>query len=255
MSLHLETVGQGPDLVLLHGWGMHGGVWGPVLEALAGSFRLHVFDLPGLGYSGSITPYTLEKLAGAVAEAAPYDTAVCGWSLGGQVALRWALERPQQIGKLVLVGTTPRFVSGSDWPHGVDDNVFCQFADQVRQDYHGTLSRFLALQAHGGDASKETIRNLREHFFERGEPDAEMLQGGLEILLAADMRADIGGINIPALVLHGDYDRLVPVAAGRWLAQQLPSARMQVCEGASHAPFLSHPTWFVGALKKFLLDG
>lgn len=255
MSLHQETLGQGPDLVLLHGWGMHGGVWGPVVEALADSFRLHVFDLPGLGHSGSMTPYTLKTLASAVAQAAPARTAVCGWSLGGQVALRWALERPQQIEKLVLVGSTPRFVSGSDWQHGVADEVFCQFAAQVRQDYRGTLSRFLALQALGGDAPKETIRHLRQHFFERGEPDPEMLQRGLEILLATDLRADIGRVSMPALVLHGDYDKLAPVAAGRWLAQHLPAARLQVCAGASHAPFLSHPTWFVASLKKFLLDG
>jgi pimeloyl-[acyl-carrier protein] methyl ester esterase len=171
------------------------------------------------------------------------------------VALRWALDRPQQITKLVLAGTTPRFVSASDWPHGINDDVFRQFADQVRQDYRGTLSRFLALQAHGGDASKETIRHLREHFFERGEPDPGMLQRGLEILLATDLRGDIGSVSIPALVLHGDYDRLAPVAAGRWMAQHLPAARMQVCANASHAPFLSHPTWFVAALKEFLLDG
>jgi len=147
MSLHLETVGQGPDLVLLHGWGMHGGVWGPVVEALADSFRLHLLDLPGLGHSGSITPYTLDSLVGAVAEIAPACAAVCGWSLGGQVALRWALTRPQQIEKLVLVGTTPCFVSGADWDAGIDAEVFRQFAAQVQQDYRATLSRFLALQA------------------------------------------------------------------------------------------------------------
>jgi pimeloyl-[acyl-carrier protein] methyl ester esterase len=255
MSLHLETVGQGPDLVLLHGWGMHGGVWGPVVEALADSFRLHLLDLPGLGHSGSITPYTLDSLVGAVAEIAPARAAVCGWSLGGQVALRWALTRPQQIEKLVLVGTTPCFVSGADWDAGIDAEVFRQFAAQVQQDYRATLSRFLALQAHGGDASKDTIRHLREHFFERGAPDPEMLQRGLQILLQTDLRNDIANVARPALVLHGDRDRLAPVKAGRWLSRHLPEAQLRVCAGASHAPFLSHPTWFVVALKEFLLNG
>lgn len=252
MSLHVETVGQGPDLVLLHGWGMHGGVWEPVVDVLTEFYRLHVVDLPGLGHSPAVIPYTLESLVDAVARAIPARTAVCGWSLGGQVALRWALDKPEQIERLILVGTTPRFVSGDDWCSGIEAEVFQQFADQVQGDYRGTLSRFLALQAHGGDASKETIRRLRESFFRREAPEAQVLQSGLEILLNTDLRSELAKLVTPALVLHGDYDKLAPVAAGRWLAQQLPLARAEICEGAAHAPFLSHPAWFVEKMRDFL---
>jgi pimeloyl-[acyl-carrier protein] methyl ester esterase len=248
--LYVDTLGQGPDLVLLHGWGMHGGVWEPVMHALAESFRLHIVDLPGLGNSASVEPYTLKNLAQTVSRVVPAKAAVCGWSLGGQVALRWALDNPGS--RLVLVDTTPRFVSGDDWTLGIKAEVFRQFAQQVQQDYRGTLSRFLALQAHGGDASKPVIRRLRERFFERGEPQAGVLQAGLDILLETDLRAQIGNLTNPTLVMHGDYDKLAPVAAGRWLAQQIPSARLEICQGASHAPFLSHPSWFVEVMKDFL---
>lgn len=251
MSLHVETLGQGPDLVLLHGWGMHGGVWAPVAQQLAASFRLHVVDLPGLGHSAAVAPYTLENLAAAVDRIAPAGAIVCGWSLGGQVALRWAMQQPHHIARLVLVGSTPRFVSGGDWQFGVAEDVFRDFAAQVRQDYRGTLSRFLALQAYGGDASKETVRQLRAHFFEHGEPAPQTLQAGLDVLLATDLREELGAVMAPALVLHGDYDKLAPVAAGRWLAQHLPCAQLRVCNNASHAPFLSHPAWFVDAMREF----
>lgn len=252
MSLYIQTLGQGQDLVMIHGWGMHGGVWGPVLDALAATCRLHLIDLPGLGYSQSITPYTLARLSDAIAQAVPAAVAVCGWSLGGQVALRWALDKPDQVKKLVLVGATPKFINDSDWDAGIEAEVFRQFAAQVQQDYRGTLSRFLALQAHGGDASKETIRRLREQFFQRGEPQCADLQSGLDILLQTDLRAEVGRIATPALILHGDYDKLAPMAAGRWLAEHLPAAQLQVCKGASHAPFLSHPAWFVERMKEFL---
>jgi pimeloyl-[acyl-carrier protein] methyl ester esterase len=253
MSLHIETLGQGPDLVMIHGWGMHGGVWGPVLEPLAAAFRLHLVDLPGLGHSQSITPYTLEKLSAAVAQSVPDTVAVCGWSLGGQVALRWALDKPEQVNNLVLVGATPKFVNAGNWNSGIEAEIFRQFAAQVRQDYRGTLSKFLALQAHGGDASKETIRRLREQFFHRGEPAPEDLQSGLEVLLQTDLREEIGLLNTPTLILHGDYDKLAPVAAAHWLLEHLPDAHLHVCKGASHAPFLSHPAWFVGRVKEFLV--
>ncbi len=252
MSLHVDMRGDGPDLVLLHGWGMHGGVWEPVVEQLAAQFRLHIVDLPGLGHSCSIAPYDLETLAAQVARAVPPQTAVCGWSLGGQIAMRWARQRPAQVEKLILVGSTPRFVNGDNWACGIEAEVFRDFAGQVREDYRGTLSRFLALQAHGGNAAKETVRRLREHFFERGEPQPEALQSGLDILLQTDLRDEVGDMVQPTLVMHGDYDKLAPVAAGHWLAAQLPDARLTVCSGASHAPFLSHPDWFVSELEGFV---
>lgn len=252
MSPYIDIRGRGPELVLLHGWGMHGGVWEPVVDRLAESFRVHVVDLPGLGHSGPIAPYDLETLAAELANALPDATAVCGWSLGGQIAMRWALQRPQQVERLILVGTTPRFVNGPDWDRGIAAEVFRDFAAQVRDDYRGTLSRFLALQAHGGDAARETVRSLRERFFDRSEPQPETLQAGLDILLHTDLRAEVSALTQPALVLHGDYDKLAPVAAGHWLAENLSSAELAVCGGASHAPFLSHPSWFVAAIEEFM---
>lgn len=251
MSLYVQSLGEGPDLVLLHGWGMHGGVWQPVLERLTQKFRVHVFDLPGLGNSAAVSPYTLQGLAEAVAGQAPEGAAVCGWSMGGLVAMRWALDRPGSLRRLLLVGTTPRYINGDGWDCGIDPDVFRQFAAQVEADYQGTLTKFLSLQAHGGDAPKDTIRRLRESFFERGRPRGEDLQAGLEILLETDLRAAVPGLKLPVLVLHGDYDRLAPVAAGRWLAEHLPDAGFALCPGASHAPFLSHPDWFVRQVEAF----
>ena len=49
--MHIETVGQGPDLVLIHGWALHGGVFAPLVARLSGRFRLHLVDLPGHGHS------------------------------------------------------------------------------------------------------------------------------------------------------------------------------------------------------------
>ncbi len=253
MSLHVETLGQGPDLVMVHGWGMHGGVWGPVRDALAASFRLHLIDLPGLGHSCPITPYVLEGLTGEIAYSVPETVAVCGWSLGGQVAMRWALDRPNQISKLVLVGTTPKFINDEGWTVGIAAETFRQFASQVQQDYRGTLSKFLALQAHGGDASKETVRRLRDQFFLRGEPSSDALQSGLDILLQTDLRDEIEGLKTPTMILHGDCDRLAPPEAGTWLAHHLPSAQLRICKGSSHAPFISHPAWFTKCMEEFLL--
>jgi pimeloyl-[acyl-carrier protein] methyl ester esterase len=251
-QLHVETAGHGPDLVLLHGWGMHGGIWDGLREPLAQKFRLHVVDLPGYGASAHREPYTLEELANAVAQATPQPAHVCGWSLGGQVALRLALDLPGHVGKLVLLGTTPCFRQRADWPHGMDDATMQEFARSLEQDYAGTLKRFLSLQARSGDDAREVIAALRAKLFERGEPSLDTLRAGLAILHGLDLREEVGAITQPVLVLHGERDTLTPPQAGEWLARHLPRAALAMVGGSAHAPFLSHRIETLNAIERFL---
>lgn len=252
MSLHVETAGQGQDVVLLHGWGMHGGVWSDVAEQLSSHHRVHVVDLPGMGHSAPIAPYRLDRLAQVLADNLPPKADVFGWSLGGQVAQRLALDYPEQVNKLVLIGSTPRFVTGSDWQAGVAPEVFRQFAAQVGADYHDTMTRFLGLQAFGGEASRTLLRDLKARFFARPAPHPGVLQDSLDILLETDLRAELPHLEQPVLLIHGNRDTLAPVEASRWMATQLPNAQLHVIEGASHAPFLSHPATFMNTVRGFL---
>jgi len=243
---------SGADLVLLHGWGMHGGIWAGVQERLAEHFNVHAVDLPGYGDSASVTPYGLERLARSLAQHFPGPVRVCGWSLGGMVAQRWALDFPQQVKSLVLVASTPRFVSGGDWGHGVEQPVLEAFAAGLEGDYEGTLKRFLSLQAKGDEEVREVTRALRASLFERGRPEVEALRGGLAILRDADLRAEAGRIACPTLLVHGDRDTLTPLPAARWLEQALPDARLALVHGAAHAPFISHRDEFVRTVAEFL---
>ena len=252
MTLHIESLGSGGNLVLLHGWGMHGGIWQDVPSRLASRYRVHVVDLPGLGHSPSCEPYTLDHMVQILSAALPQPVHVCGWSLGGEVAMQWALAQPQQVQKLILVGATPKFVSEGNWNYGMPEDVFSQFAHEVEQDYRGTLMRFLSLQAHGGETSREQIKQLRERFFERGKPAPEVLQAGLRILLGTDLRDQICHLQQPTLLIHGARDTLVPAAAALWMQTQLQDAQLFMLDAAAHAPFLSHPTDFTKMILDFL---
>lgn len=252
MSLHIETVGQDRDVALIHGWGMHGGVWTEVRDQLARDYRVHVVDLPGMGFSKPIAPYDLQHLADGLATELPDNLALLGWSLGGQVATRMALDHPDRINKLILVGSTPRFVQAGDWQAGVPPEVFRSFAAQVTADYHDTMTRFLGLQAFGGEASRTLLRALRERFFVRPTPEPAVLQDALDILLHTDLRVEIPRLQQPVLLIHGNRDTLAPVAASHWMAAHIPDARLHVIEGASHAPFLSHPASFMATVQSFL---
>jgi len=251
--LHVEIRGAGPDVVLLHGWAVHGGMWGPWTEELARRARLHFIDLPGHGRSAwPAGTATLRDLARAVSPYVPNGAAVLGWSLGGMVALELARSRPGDLAALVLVATTPCFLARDDWPAGMNSAVLDGFAAGLAGDYRRTLSNFLALQTWGDEHATQALRSLRANLDAHGEPDPQALAAGLEILRTADLRAELAAIAIPSLVIAGEHDRITPVAAGRELASRLPSARFVEVPKAGHAPFLSHPETVRREVESFL---
>ena len=251
--LHVEIRGDGPDLVLLHGWALHGGMWGPWLDTLARRARLHFVDLPGHGRSAwPAGASTLRDLARAVSPHVPPGAAVLGWSLGGLVALELARSRPGDLAALVLVATTPCFLARDDWAAGMSPAVLEGFAAGLAGDYRRTLSNFLALQTWGDEHSTQALRALRASLDTHGEPDPQALAAGLGILRTADLRDDLATIALPALVIAGEHDRITPVAAGRELASRLPAARFVEVPKAGHAPFLSHPDAVRREVEDFL---
>jgi len=188
----------------------------------------------------------------------PANADVVGWSWGGQVAMRIALDHPDAVRRLVLVGTTPCFVNKTsykeqpEWSAGIAPEVFSQFADNVDANYHKTMTQFLTLQCMGDIRARITVRMLRKKFEERPAPTTQTLQKALDILLDTDLRTEVEFLRKPTLLIHGDRDTLAPVQAAHWMMQNLPAGFLRVMAGASHAPFLSHQEQFVDALVQFL---
>jgi len=252
--IYSERLGQGPDIVLVHGWGLHGGVWGALPARLAERFRVTVVDLPGHGRSRRIAPLSLETLASAVIEALPGPAIWLGWSLGALVALSAALTHRDNVLKLILTGATPRFTRAPDWPQAISAEILEQLAVELRTDYQATLQRFLSLQVGEADEAHATLRTLRAELLRHGAPDPEALREGLEILLHTDLRARLSEIGAPARIIHGGRDRLSFPGAARALAARLPQARLDMIATAGHAPFLSHAREFNACLDDFLHD-
>jgi pimeloyl-[acyl-carrier protein] methyl ester esterase len=219
---------------------------------LALSHRVHCVDLPGYGASSSCTPYELDNLVQQLSSQFSEPLAVVGWSLGGQLALRWAQLHPDQVSKLVLVATTPCFVQQDNWLCAMAADTLQEFAASLLQNHAQTLRRFLALQVRGSENEKQILADLRAQLFAKGEPEMAALKGGLEILRDTDMRAQLSTIRQSTLVIAGERDTLTPKAASEAMAQALPESRLAIVQGAAHAPFLSHPEIFMQHLKSFL---
>jgi pimeloyl-[acyl-carrier protein] methyl ester esterase len=250
-NLHVETMGRGPDLVLLHGWAMHSGIWNNVRDQLALTYRLHLVDLPGHGLSPACEPGTLEQLVEKIAEILPQDCIVCGWSLGGQIAVELALREPLLVQKLVLIATTPCFTKRDDWQWGMDARQLQLFMENLKRNYKLTINRFLTLQMSGDQEVIAILAQLRKHFFERKQPDPDALQKTLEILQTNDLRNKLGDIKQPVLLLHGENDVITHPTAARWMDQRLLQSKLIMFPHCGHAPFLSYPEQFITCLNEF----
>jgi len=252
-TVYFEQTGSGPDIVLIHGWGLHGGIFDGLVDQLAASYRVTTVDLPGHGRSA--TPdhsFNLDKTADVLARVIDKPAVWLGWSLGGLLVLNLANRHAQTVKALVLVSATPRFVKGEDWPHAMATETLETFAAGLTEDYQATLDRFLSLQIGKEENSRELIRQLREQLFIHGEPDPVALAAGLDILRDTDLRLQLATIEQPALVINGGRDRLTPPAAGEYMAKLLVHGQYCLFEQAGHAAFLSHPQEFVARLMSFL---
>lgn len=249
--MHIETRGTGPDLVLVHGWAMHGGVFATLAERLAPRFRLHLVDLPGHGRSAySPVALELDAVVDNLVRRLPRATWL-GWSLGGLFALRLAQRHPERVRGLALLCSPPRFMRGSDWPQGMEPSVFHDFAASLARNYRATIDRFLVLEAQGSDHGQSELQLLRAQVFAEGEPAPQALEQGLALLRNTDLRAGLPTLAMPSLWIAGRRDRLVRAQAVESAAQAAPNARYVRVNRAGHAPFLSHADEVAAALQEF----
>lgn len=227
-------------LVLLHGWGAHAGVWSEVIAHMDLGHAVIAPDIPGDADAASTMDAVIDRLAAT----APERCVVAGWSLGGQIALSWAHRHPQQVAKLMLISTTPRFVAAPDWLHGMDMTAFKGFANAVSTNSVDALRRFLLLETQGDAQAREVARKLEAALATRPAADQSVLIHTLDWLRDTDLRPVLSSIRQPVLVVHGDRDRITPPDAGEYLARQLPDARLAWMHGNAHAPFISDPAAF-----------
>jgi 3-oxoadipate enol-lactonase len=250
VDLAYGEAGQGPPLVLLHGLGSSRNDWLLQLLAFVPRYRTVAVDLRGHGSSPKPPgPYGIPLLATDVArlltriEARPAH--VLGLSLGGAVTLQLALDFPHLVRSLILVNTAAHFIS-TDWRQrlmGVRRfaSVYLSSMDQVAA---GVAVR---LFPQPGQAA------LRQETRERiGANDRRAYRAALWTVARFDVRDRLGEIRCPTLVVAGDEDTTVPLAAKRLLAERIPGSRLEIIAASGHATPLDQPETFNRAILRFL---
>jgi pimeloyl-ACP methyl ester carboxylesterase len=257
--------GAGPALVLLHGAGPDDArlSWAPVWPALTGHARLLAPDLPG--YGGSPLGHTAPTLEGyrtwllAFLDAAGIQTAVvAGLSLGGEIALRTALDAPARIGGLVLLapyGVSPRLPGGKigylavHAPHAAAAQAALRHSDRLLR------ARLRALLHRPGAVTGELTGQVRALLARPHAGAAWSAFQRHEVLWTrprTHLAGQLAGIGCPALLLSGEHDRLVPPGDVRAAAARIPCARFTLVAGAGHWLPRDAPGQVTGQLIAFL---
>ncbi|MGF1772325.1 pimeloyl-ACP methyl ester esterase BioH [Vibrio wakamikoensis] len=248
-KVHWQVEGQGPDLVLVHGWGMNGAVWSACVSELAEHFTVHTVDLPGYGYSHQIGYESLTELVNALLAGAPERAIWLGWSLGGLIATHIAHEYPARVSQLVTLASSPKFSQGEGW-RGIKQDVLAAFMTQLSDNFTVTIERFMALQAMGSPSARQDIKQLKQAVLSRPMPCPDALMLGLQWLDKLDYRSELAALTMPVHRWYGRLDGLVPVRVASLLDRQMEAHQSHIFTASSHAPFITETAEFIARVRE-----
>ncbi len=246
MNLWHDTCGNGPDLVLLHGWGLSSDIWGEFADRLAERFRVTLIDLPGLGRSVPAGDMSLAAAVDALLQVAPERAHWVGWSLGGQLVLALTERAPERVKSLSLIAANPCFVARDDWSCAMAPEVFNAFVESLADNEVKTLQRFAALQTRGSATARDELKRLKSVIVS-AEPQA--LAPAL-MLLESDMRPALATLGCPAQLILGAEDQLVPQALAAEVQHLNNNLSVEVLEQGAHLPFISHADRVLASIQR-----
>jgi pimeloyl-ACP methyl ester carboxylesterase len=213
-------------------------VFEPVLDLYAEHFECIVYDHRGSARSSGSPPATMDALADSTArlltELRIPRALVYGLSMGGMVAQELALRHAARVRGLVLGGTTP---GGPFAPRlGPREVISIARGTLAERGIRPALLFSSAFRREQPERVSELVRHFKAH-----NSSAKAIAAQTLASARFESLSRLGRLRTPTLVIHGERDRLVPLAASRLLAAQIPDAELAVVPGAGHAYTLEAP--------------
>jgi pimeloyl-ACP methyl ester carboxylesterase len=247
-ELEVREAGEGPSIVLLHGYPLDGAMWSSVARRLSDRFRVLKPDLPGHGENpapsdGSIGDYA--DFIEALVAAAGTPVGMAGFSMGGYVCLALMRRRPSSIRALALVDTRAR----------ADDPATKQARDQsiatLRSQGVGPIADGMLLKLLSPEAAnkKDLVERVRRVILRQ---KADTLASDLAAMRDRHDSTDLLPLlDLPTLVLAGGADAISPPEEGRAMAAAIPAGRFAEIPGAGHLTPMESPSAVARALGDF----
>jgi len=247
-TARVREMGDGPPVVLVHGYPLDGAMWSGVARALSPRFRVLKPDLPGRGETAAPSEGRLSDYADfvqALLEVLLAPAGLAGFSMGGYVALELARRRPERLGALALVDTR---ASGDDEGGRAkrDEAIATVRASGVGPIAEAMRPRLLSPRS----LSNRDLVERVDRIMQRQKP--ETVEGDLTAMRdRPDTRDRLREIAIPTLVIVGEEDALTPPADSEAMAAKIPGARLVRIAGAGHLTPMERPGAVAVALGDF----
>jgi len=262
IDIYYEDYGSGKPVVLIHGWPLSSSSWAKQIPALIeAGYRVIAYDRRGFGHSskpafGYNYDTLAEDLNKIMIKLNLRDATLVGFSMGGgEVARYLSKYGSERVSEAVFMSAIPPFLlKTSDNPEGVDGSVFDGMKKAIKADRPAFLSEFFSNfynvdSLKGTKISDEVVR-LSWNIGASASP-----KGTLDCVSAwlVDFREDLKRINIPVLVMHGDADRILPLAStGKRTPEFVKRSRLVVIDGAPHGMNWTHAEEINRELLTFL---
>jgi pimeloyl-ACP methyl ester carboxylesterase len=262
IDLYYEDHGSGQPVVLIHGWPLSGRAWEKQVPALLdGGFRVITYDRRGFGDSSKpVSGYDYDTLAAdlqaLLRKLDLHDSTLVGFSMGGgEVARYLRIYGTVRVSKAVFIAAIPPFLPKSDDnPKGVDPGGFDEIKKALNADrpqfLTGFFSKFYNVDALGGRAISDEAVRLSWNIASGASP-----KGTSDCVSAwlTDFRSDLAVVDVPTLVIHGDADQILPIAAtGERIHEAVKGSQFVVIEGGPHGLTWTHAERVNAALLEFL---
>ncbi len=265
IELYYEDHGSGPAVVLIHGYPLSGASWEKQTAALLGAgHRVITYDRRGFGRSSQPTAgYDYDTFADdfrkLVTKLELRDFALVGFSMGGGEVARYIGKYGSQgVSKAVFASAiTPYLGKANDNPEGVDLPVFQGIAKTVAADRYAFFTEFFK-NFYNADVTlgKRISEQALQASWNVACGSSATASVACVNTWTTDFRKDVSRIDVPTLVIHGDADRIVPIAAsGARMAKLIKGARLAKIEGAPHGLLWTHADEVNRALLEFLGQG
>jgi sigma-B regulation protein RsbQ len=244
-------------MIFAHGFGCDQNMWRFVAPAFAEDHRVVLFDHVGAGGS-DLSAYdpdrygSLEGYAGDVVEICAAldleDAVFVGHSVSAMIGVLAAARAPERIGRLVLVGPSPRYIDDDGYTGGFSRADIEELLESLNSNFLGWSSA-LAPAIMGNPDRPELGEELTASFC-RTDPD--LAERFARVTFLSDNRGDLATVRVPTLVLQCSEDAIAPPAVGEYVHRSIPGSRLHRLAATGHCPNLSAPEETIAAIRAFL---
>jgi sigma-B regulation protein RsbQ len=248
---------DGQPMLFVHGFGCDQHMWRLVAPAFADEHRIVTLDLVGAGGSdlaaydpvryGSLDGYADDVLE--ICDALELTDAIfVGHSVSAMIGVLAARRDPEAIGRLVLVGPSPRYIDAEDYVGGFSRDDIEELLDSLERNFLGWSSA-MAPVIMGNSDRPELGEELTASFC---RTDPEIAARFARVTFLSDNRADLEHVRVPTLVLQCSEDAIASRPVGEYVHRAIPGSTFTQLRATGHCPNLSAPAETIDAIRAFL---